>query len=484
MTEPPDDHTGDVLPSRYRDPVMIGTGGMGAVYRAHDERLGRTVAVKVQTADVRDEEVFRARFRREAMSAARIHHPHVATIYDVGEHGGVPYLVMEYVPGGTLEERLAEGRPSLAQALDWISQAADALDAAHAAGVVHRDVKPANLLLDADGSVKIADFGIARLVEDAGSGLTATGTVLGSSGYTSPEQAQGLPVTPAGDVYSLAAVAYELLTGERPYAGRTGIAELTAHVSAPVPDASARRPDLPPGIGAVLARGLAKDPADRHRRARSLAAALRAAAAAPEGVTAVQPLLAGGVEEGRGRARPRWPVAVAVAIALFAAATIAGMIAAGGDGDEPAGAVATRTTTRTTTEAAPETPPRTVVETVTQEVPVAPAPDEPAPEEPSTAGAPTIDEAVALTDESTAALEDGDSEGGLALAERALLALADTGEPYEGNARYNRGRALIDLGRCDEAVPHLERSVAVGGSDWQLGVRRAALEEARACGAR
>ncbi len=483
--EPPhDDDTGGVLPARYRDPVRIGTGGMGAVYRAHDERLGRTVAVKVQTADVADDDVFRARFRREAMSAARIHHPNVATIYDVGEHRGAPYLVMEYVPGGNLEERLATGRPSTAQAVDWVAQAAEALDAAHAAGVVHRDVKPANLLLDEDGRVRIADFGIARLMEDAGAGLTATGTVLGSSGYTSPEQAQGLAVTPVSDVYSLAAVAFELLTGARPYAGRTGIAELTAHVGEPVPQATARRPDLPVALDAVLARGLAKDPADRYPRARSFAAALRDATASTGGVTAIQPLLGAGAEEGRSRRRTRGLAGTAVALVLIAGATVAGVIAAGGDdGDD--GALVTRTTTRTVTGAAPTEPPRTVVETVTREVPAAPAPQpEPTdPAGPDTEDAPTTNEAVALTDRSTAALEDGDSATGLALAEDALRALAGTGAPYEGNASYNSGRALIDLGRCEEAVAHLERSVAVGGSDWQLDVRRDALQEARTCAA-
>ncbi len=168
-----------------------------------------------------------------------------------------------------------------------------------------------------------------------------------------------------------------------------------------------------------------------------------------------------------------------MAVALAGAAVAAGVVAAG-RGDEPSSAQttspATRTTTRTTTRTAPLPPPRTVVETVTQEVPVTP-PAAPPDDTPAPSGA----DAVALTDRSTAALEDGDSATGLALAEQALTTLADTGEPYEGNARYNAGRALIDLGRCDEAVPQLERSVAVGGSEWQLGVRRAALREAGAC---
>ena len=209
-------------------------------------------------------------------------------------------------------------------------------------------------------------------MEDAGAGLTATGTVLGSSGYTSPEQAQGLGVTAVSDVYSLAAVAFELLTGERPYAGRTGIAELTAHVGEPVPQATARRPDLPVALDAVLARGLAKDPADRYPRARSFAAALRDATDTTGGVTAIQPLLGAGTEEGRSRRRTRGLAGTAVALVLIAGATVAGVIAAGGDDDGDDGALVTRTTTRTVTGAAPTEPARTVVETVTREVPAGP----------------------------------------------------------------------------------------------------------------
>ena len=466
-----DSRPGGPLPARYRDPVRIGTGGMGAVYRAHDELLGRTVAVKVPPATVASDETARRRFSREAVAAARIHHPNVATIYDVGEHDGLPFIVMELVPGGNLEDRLALGPASREEALAWVAQAAAALDAAHAAGVVHRDVKPANLLLDGEGRVKVADFGIARVLDEAGHTLTAAGTVLGSSGYASPEQARGEPATPVSDVYSLAAVAFELLCGERPYAGRSGIAELAAHAYDPVPSAAERAPELSPRIDAVLGRGLAKDPARRYGSTGAFAAALLAAAGHGAGATAVMP--AGGPPPGRsgGRRHGRRALAgVLTAAAVIGGATAVGMMASGGDDDGPA-AVATRTTTPPAA-----APPRTVIETVTRDAPVAPA----APVD-GTPPEPTAGEAVALTDRSTAALEAGETSDGLALAERALRALAGSGESYEGNASYNRGRALIDLGRCEEAVPALERAVAVGGTDWQMRVRRAALGEARAC---
>ncbi len=317
------------LPSRYRDPVLIDAGGMGAVYRAHDERLGRDVAVKVPSAAVAGDPAAGRRFRREAVSAARVHHPNVAVVYDAGEHDGRSYMVMELVPGGTVADRLARGRPPRDVALGWIAQAAAALDAAHAAGVVHRDVKPANLLLDAAGRVKVADFGIARVLGDQGATMTAAGTVVGTSGYVSPEQAQGRPVTPAADQYSLAAVAFELLTGERPYAPRTGLAELAAHVGDPAPRARERDPALPPAVDDVLGRGLAKDPAARFPSAGGLAAALGAALGDPGGTTAVMP-------PSPPRRRRTRAIAAGAAIAALAGGVAIGATTMGGDGDAAA----------------------------------------------------------------------------------------------------------------------------------------------------
>src|SRR5881394_2691878 len=207
----------DILPPRYRSPRRIAVGGMGEIYRATDVALGRAVAVKVLSAHYAGNDDIRSRFTREALAAARLSgEPYVVTVFDVGEHAERPYIVMEYLGGGSLEERLRkDGAEEVGQTLEWLEQAATALDAAHRHGVVHRDVKPANLLLDRNGNVHVADFGIASA---AGmDSLTMTGTVLGTAGYLSPEQAQGERATSASDLYSLGVVAFELLTGDRPF---------------------------------------------------------------------------------------------------------------------------------------------------------------------------------------------------------------------------------------------------------------------------
>src|SRR5918999_491819 len=206
-----------LLPDRYRDPEPIGHGGMGEIFCAQDTVLGRTVAIKMLAERYAADEAVRGRFTREALAAARLSgEPNTVTIFDVGEHERRPFIVMEYLRGGTLEDRLREhGAQEPARVLDWLEEAASALDAAHANGIVHRDVKPGNLLLTPDGSVRVADFGVASA---AGlDSLTAAGTVLGTAGYLSPEQARGEPATPASDLYALGVVAFELLTGRRPY---------------------------------------------------------------------------------------------------------------------------------------------------------------------------------------------------------------------------------------------------------------------------
>src|ERR671927_1481051 len=234
----------DLLPPRYRSPKRIARGGMGEIYRATDSTLGRAVAVKVLAERYARDEAIRTRFTREALAAARLSgEPNIVTIFDVGEHAERPFIVMEYLSGGSLEDRVRrDGAQSPAQALEWLEQAARALDAAHAHGVVHRDVKPANLLLDRNDDIHVADFGIASA---AGlDSLTMTGTVLGTAGYLSPEQARGERATDASDRYSLGIVAFELLTGKRPFAADSPTAEAAAHVNAPVPSVS-RFTDLP-----------------------------------------------------------------------------------------------------------------------------------------------------------------------------------------------------------------------------------------------
>ena len=246
------------LPPRYAVQDLVAHGGMGDVFRAADERLGRTVAIKVLAERYARQDEFRKRFLREARTAATLTgEPNVVAIYDVGETtDGLPFIVMEYVPDGTVADRLATGPVPPDLAMRWLGQAAAALDAAHARGIVHRDVKPANLLVSSDGNLCFSDFGIARAAGD--DTLTAAGTVLGSTGYMAPEQARGESSTPATDRYALACVAFELLTGRRPFARETVAAEAAAHAYEPPP---------PVGDLAATARGARRGVRPRSREA-------------------------------------------------------------------------------------------------------------------------------------------------------------------------------------------------------------------------
>jgi len=262
---------------RYRIDSRIATGGMGEVWRATDTTLGRTVAVKLLKHEYADDELFRTRFASEAQHAAALHHPGVAAVYDFGEATAVddggprPYLVMELVDGQPLSALIRPGQPLDPDvARDLMAQAADAIGAAHAAGIVHRDVKPANLLVTPDRRVKITDFGIARATE--GMALTQTGQVMGTPQYLSPEQAQGGTATPASDVYSLGVVTFECLTSRRPFVGETPIATALAHLREPVPPLPA---SIPSDLAAVVTRSLSKEPGERFADGTAFAAALR-----------------------------------------------------------------------------------------------------------------------------------------------------------------------------------------------------------------
>ncbi len=330
------------LPARYRDARPVGRGGMADIYRATDAELGRSVAVKVLAERCAEDGDNRDRFLREARAAARLSgDPHTVTIYDVGENDGRPYLVMEYLPGGSLAARLAAGRIDHGLAMEWLEQAARALDAAHAHGVVHRDVKPGNLLLDKDDNVYVADFGIAHAAGVDSN--TQTGVILGTAGYLAPEQAAGGRATAASDRYALAVVAHELLTGARP--------------------GPALSSKLPPAAHDVFARALDEEPEYRYPSCLEFVAAL-AVALSP--VSATAPTV---VAVGR-RRRRRAPLALAIALAFGVLAFVLTAALAGGNStNAPSTVVQTVTVPAPTTSAQPA---------VTPAQPVAATPDAPA----------------------------------------------------------------------------------------------------------
>jgi hypothetical protein len=441
----------DSLPRRYRDAEPIACGGMGRIYRAHDDELGRDVAVKVLADRYAADEALRARFRREALAAARLSsNPNIVTIFDVAEHEGRPLIVMEYLGGGSLEDRLRGHRGcEPAQALEWLDEAAGAIDAAHAAGVVHRDIKPANLLLDDHGRVHVADFGIASA---AGlDSFTKTGTILGTAGYLSPEQARGERATPASDLYALAVVAYELLAGRRPFESDSPTAEAAAHATAAVPSIHAAKPTLPRTLDPVFRRALAKDAAARPASAAEFVAELRSALHADAGDTGGWPVPEAPtrVASATSRAVPRgpagrrwWPLALLTL--LVAGGISAAVLATRGHGTGTTGAVAPRTIVRTITE-----PGATVHDTVTATA--------------STAQSSPTSSGADLNNAGFAKMQAGDFAGALPLLEQAVQKLNGTGSPDEAYADFNLAYTRFALGDCTDVLSLLDRSEAIQG---------------------
>jgi eukaryotic-like serine/threonine-protein kinase len=264
---------GTVLGDRYAVGELLGRGGMAEVYLATDRVLDRPVACKVLGGWLAHDRTFVERFRREALAAARISHPNLVAVFDAGSEDGVHYIVMEHVPGETLADVVrAEGRLQPLRAATIAASMADALEVAHAAGIVHRDVKPANVMLTPDGRTKLMDLGIARSID--GETITHASSILGTAGYISPEQARGEPVDHRSDIYSLGCVLYEMLTGRQPFEARDPLAAAYRHVhEAPVPPTSLE-PSVPPGLEAVTLRAMEKEPAARFQSAADMAAAL------------------------------------------------------------------------------------------------------------------------------------------------------------------------------------------------------------------
>jgi serine/threonine protein kinase len=454
-------------PARYDAVVLVASGGMGDVYRAVDRSLGRTVALKVLAERHALDADVRARFRREGLAAARLStHPHVVTVFDVGEHEDRPYIVMEYLTGGSVHDRIRSSRIPVATAVAWLRQTASALDAAHATGVVHRDVKPANLLLDERERVQVTDFGIAFA---AGlDTLTLPGTIMGTAGYLAPEQARGEPATAASDRYALGVVAYELLTGRRPFEGETPVTVALAHVNAEVPSAQLAEPSLPEGVDGVLRRALAKDPDERPASATDFVDELRTAIHESEPTTVVQdvPTVAA-TEPARARVpRRRRPSRAASLVPLaFVGLLGAGLAAAAfvSVGDDPP---RERTVTRV------QTMVRTVSDTASTftvtETTTAP------PEQPDGG-----QDGSSLNDTGFELMQEGSFDEALPLLEEAVSILAGSGTLAEAYASYNLAFTRFALGACDGVLDLLDRSEAVQGSRREIDRLRRDVE--RAC---
>jgi serine/threonine-protein kinase len=460
---------------------------MAEVYRATDESLGRKVAVKVLSERFAQDDDLHARFLREARTAASLSgEPHVIVIHDVGEtrRTRLPFIVMELVRGGSVADRVRHGRVPVDQALEWLGQAADALDHAHERGIVHRDVKPANLLVADDGTIRVSDFGIARAAGN--DTLTLTGTILGSSGYMAPEQARGEATTPASDRYALACVAFELLSGRRPFVRANPTAEAHAHATEEPPSPRAFDPSLPPAVDAVFARALAKRPDERYPTCAALVDDLRrtfepatvattpftaatvAAPATPPPATAPAPPPAP-PSVTRHVTRPRWPAAAVLGVGLLAAgAGLAwGLGALGGDPDG-ATVVVTRTAQGRTIE-------RTVTEssTVTEQ-----GGDENGDAAPPPQQQQTGESASTLNDRGFRLLQQGDPQAALPPLEAAVSALSGSGSTAEAYASYNLAWARFALGRCDGVAGLLERSEAIQGKRKEIDRLRKQVDHA------
>ncbi len=465
----------DILPPRYRGPQQIGRGGMGVIYRATDSMLGRDVVIKILAQHFAQDETVRKRFTREALAAARLSgQPNTVTIFDVGEHNDRPYIVMEYLSGGSLDDVLRKGgAQSPEHVFRWLEQAGRALDAAHTKGVVHRDVKPANLMLDREGNVHVADFGIASA---AGlDSLTMTGTVLGTAGYLSPEQAQGERATPASDRYALAVVAFELLTGSRPFESDSTTAEAATHVSAPIPSVSSQS-GLPGELDAVFERALAKDPSRRFETNADFVAALRAVFAEPAGATSELPAVLPPPTavtrpmrraEEIGYAPYRAPArATRSAWPLLAALLLLGVVGGGllayalTHGGRHAPTVVTHVRTVTT---------QGQVTTVEKPVTVTTSPSSP-PVGSETSGA-------ALNDAGFGKMQASDYEGALPLLEQAVQKLQGTGSLTEAYASYNLAYTRFQLGNCDGVLELLHRAESIEGHNKDIDRLRKQAEE-------
>jgi eukaryotic-like serine/threonine-protein kinase len=326
---------GELIAERYELDEVVGTGGMSSVYRAHDRLLERDVALKVLHEQFNEDGEHVERFRREARAVAQLSHPNIVTVIDRGEQDGRQFIVFEYVAGENVKSLVEREAPlPEREAVRIALQVARALAFAHDHGLVHRDVKPQNILLPEGGEAKVTDFGIARSLDrDVRGGLTQTGTVMGTSDYIAPEQARGSKASVETDIYSLGVVLYELLTGELPFTGENFVAVAMRHINEPVPSVRERRPDVSPRLDAAIQRAMAKEPRQRFSTMNAFAAELEACLPQPDADGAgpgAETLIVAPARRRRGRDRPPaerpsvWPLI----LLLGGLAVLAGIFAA------------------------------------------------------------------------------------------------------------------------------------------------------------
>jgi eukaryotic-like serine/threonine-protein kinase len=481
------------LPDRYKVIRHIANGGMAGVWEAHDELLDRAVAVKVLAQHLSEDDRARARFEREARAAAGLSsHPNVVTIYDVGEHEGRAFIVMELMRGGSVADvERKEDRIEHQRALRWLGEAASGLDAAHAAGIVHRDVKPANLLLDDRDRLGIGDFGIARLAWEEQ--VTQTGQVLGTAAYISPEQAMGEAATAASDRYALAVVAFELLTGEKPFQAEHFAAQARAQIEDDPPRVSELDPELSERVDDVIDRGMAKDPGDRWTTAEEFVERLGESLTPPPrrkpvpATTATRKL---GADRTPPPSRPARPVAAAerprssgpgtgMLLAALAAAllvVVLGFLLLKGNGDDkgsqaskPSTPTATATAKKKETPSPTPTATKTSTPTATPTATKTPKPPKPKPSPPATGGS-----ASQLQVDAYNLNNAGKYDAALPVAQQAVLkgCQGDAKVSPCGYALYELGRAQLGTGDAAGAVATLNQRIQRYPDDQRSTVQK------------
>ena len=335
---------GETIAERYELEEVVGHGGMSTVYKAHDSLLERNVALKVLHQQYNEDEDFVERFKHEARSVAQLQHPNIVTVIDRGEEDGRQYIVFEFIDGENLKELVVrKGRLELRDALEIAAEIARGLAFAHDHGLIHRDVKPQNVLLNGDGRAKVTDFGIARSL-DVDHGVTQTGTILGTSNYIAPEQASGQPVDAHTDVYSLGIVLYEMLTGELPFPGESFVAIAMKHIQEPSPNVLDVRGDIPLRVAEMIDRALEKDPEHRFPTMDAFAAEIEASLAELDrgedgAVTMVVPASQRLNRQKQRKSVSPLPVLIGLLGALAIAAVVIGLLTLRGGGqDVPVGA--------------------------------------------------------------------------------------------------------------------------------------------------